>query len=410
MISSRALIAAAFGVFIAGSLQAQLPGRLLSQKGTYVPPAFQGIGDIAPGAIWYHSPGSCYTMAYAGPTAITKDLATGATSTTLGCSAGAVSVTSGAALSSTCGSTCIVDTLVDQTTVRNCASQACNLTQSLSTGGPYGRFNNPFFGAIGPNSKYGAHFQGYAFGPTQTITSGSYDNTTGLVTLTMSVPHYYVAGGALHTSSLIGAGGVASLNNQTFVTVAPTSGSTITLKGPAGLGATTSITSGKTQTSAQTLNNNVGTFAAIPEPYTVAWVSTIDGLQNAGTSGGPNACNNQSDCAPNVGYQTTTALAIELNNNNGTPGIGTLPTPPTPDTWYSVMGVFAGASSWLCVNGSCTPQNLSGTSIWGGLSYGNGTGGWGGKFGEAMMWSGDKHGLAPAIYANQIQPNRFGPF
>ena len=77
---------------------------------------------------------------------------------------------------------------------------------------------------------------------TLTITSGTYNNTTGIVTLTMSAPIIFGPGDAIILSSLTGTGAFASLNG-TWTAIAPTSGSTVTFQAPASLGATT-ITGG----------------------------------------------------------------------------------------------------------------------------------------------------------------------
>lgn len=77
---------------------------------------------------------------------------------------------------------------------------------------------------------------------TLTISSGTYNNTTGLVTLTMSAPITFSAGDAIVVSSLTGTGGYAGLNGI-HTAIAPTSGSTVSFIDDAGLGAST-ITGG----------------------------------------------------------------------------------------------------------------------------------------------------------------------
>lgn len=77
---------------------------------------------------------------------------------------------------------------------------------------------------------------------TLTISSGTYDDTTGLITLTMSAPIGFDAGVAVVLSSLTGTGAYASLNG-TWMTLEPTGGSTVTAQATAGLGAST-ITGG----------------------------------------------------------------------------------------------------------------------------------------------------------------------
>ena len=76
---------------------------------------------------------------------------------------------------------------------------------------------------------------------TLTISSGTYNNTTGLVTLTMSAPVTFSAGDAIVISALTGTGAYASLNG-TF-TALSASGTTVTYNAGAGLGAST-ITGG----------------------------------------------------------------------------------------------------------------------------------------------------------------------
>lgn len=76
---------------------------------------------------------------------------------------------------------------------------------------------------------------------TLTITSGTYNDTTGIVTLTMAVTQAYSAGNAIIISSLTGTGAYASLNGTfTALTVV---GTTVTYDAGAGLGAST-ITGG----------------------------------------------------------------------------------------------------------------------------------------------------------------------
>lgn len=76
---------------------------------------------------------------------------------------------------------------------------------------------------------------------TLTISSGTYNNTTGVVTLTMSAPVTFSAGDAIIVSSLTGSGGFASLNG-TFTALTAT-GSTVTYNAGAGIG-TSAITGG----------------------------------------------------------------------------------------------------------------------------------------------------------------------
>jgi hypothetical protein len=77
---------------------------------------------------------------------------------------------------------------------------------------------------------------------TLTISSGTYNNTTGVVVLTMSATIAFSAGDAIIISSLTGTGAYASLNG-TFTAIPTTSGTTVTYNAGAGLGAST-ITGG----------------------------------------------------------------------------------------------------------------------------------------------------------------------
>lgn len=77
---------------------------------------------------------------------------------------------------------------------------------------------------------------------TLTISSGTYNDTTGVVVLTMSAPITFTAGDSVVVSSLTGTGAYASLNG-TFTAIATTSGSTVTYNAGAGLGAS-AITGG----------------------------------------------------------------------------------------------------------------------------------------------------------------------
>jgi len=76
---------------------------------------------------------------------------------------------------------------------------------------------------------------------TLTISSGTYNNTTGIVTLTLSAAATFSAGDAIIVSSLTGTGAYAGLNG-TF-TALSVSGSTVTYQATASLGAST-ITGG----------------------------------------------------------------------------------------------------------------------------------------------------------------------
>lgn len=76
---------------------------------------------------------------------------------------------------------------------------------------------------------------------TLTISSGTYNNTTGIVTLTMSAPITFSAGDAIIVSSLTGSN--ITSQNGTYTAIAPTSGTTVTYQATAAAGATT-ITGG----------------------------------------------------------------------------------------------------------------------------------------------------------------------
>lgn len=77
---------------------------------------------------------------------------------------------------------------------------------------------------------------------TLTISSGTYNDTTGVVTLTMSAPITFSPGDAIVVSSLTGTGAYAGLNG-TFTALAGTTGSTVVYNAGAGVGAST-ITGG----------------------------------------------------------------------------------------------------------------------------------------------------------------------
>lgn len=77
---------------------------------------------------------------------------------------------------------------------------------------------------------------------TLTISSGTYNSTTGVVTLTMSAPITFSPGDSIVTSSLTGTGAYASLDG-TFTALDGTTGSTVVYNAGAALGAAT-ITGG----------------------------------------------------------------------------------------------------------------------------------------------------------------------
>lgn len=93
---------------------------------------------------------------------------------------------------------------------------------------------------------------------TLTISSGTYNNTSGVVVLTMSSSITFSAGDSITVASLTGTGSFASLDG-TFTTIPTTSGTTVTYNAGAGLGAST-ITGG---------NVTVGGSASQALPVTV---------------------------------------------------------------------------------------------------------------------------------------------
>lgn len=96
-----------------------------------------------------------------------------------------------------------------------------------------------------------------------TISSGAYSSTTGLITLTMSAPITFGVGDAVILDTLTGTGAYAALDG-TWTSVAPTSGTTVTLAGPVGAGAAT-ISGG---------NANLGSGAGSALPCTVLQVQS----------------------------------------------------------------------------------------------------------------------------------------
>lgn len=111
---------------------------------------------------------------------------------------------------------------------------------------------------------------------TLTISSGTYNNTTGVVTLTLSASATFSAGDAIIVSSLTGTGAYASLNG-TF-TALTVSGTTVTYQATAGVGAST-ITGGS-------LTLGSGASSALPvsvldvQPTGNMLVTTTGGLYN----------------------------------------------------------------------------------------------------------------------------------
>lgn len=389
---------------------------------------FQGFGDILTNVIVYHSAYGCYTNNGVNvPVAIVKNLANTSISTTLGCngplgvSSGTPIPVAGSGLGTTCASTCYVDTLYDQSSGKNCSSAACNLTQTQNTTGR-GNVQNPQFVAnCAPNgTSYCMHFTGWAdgaSGSTGGIASGTYNNSTGVVVLSTTPIVYYVPGDSINIFNL-NAGSTALAGNWVVTGV---TAHTITYNAGAGLGASP-ITSGSYRPNPQTLNNDVGTFAQVNEPYSVATMLTCDGYQNAGSSGGPNSSHTQNDSTIEVGCQTT-----PIGNSNGSATIDmgngntlvtacasgcTINYSVSYGQWYSILAVFDNShtvngkpNSWLCINGSCNQVDLGGSVNWAtgaafndGYSIGNGSGGWGGSLTYAAMMTGDKHVMANVIH------------
>lgn len=395
---------------------------------------FQGIGDILTNVVTYHSAYSCYQNNQISSTvALVKDLATGATSTTLGCSgpigpgAGTPAVIAGSALATTCASTCIVDTSYDPSAGNNCLGAPCNLQSSDAHG--FGRPGNPTFVAnCAPNGTgYCLHFQGWVDGSSGNpggiaATGNSYTSATGAVILNTTPVNYYAVGGSVSVTGLTGTGGVASINNHAYV-VTSASAHTIGFTAASGLG-TTTITGGNYSPTPQTLNNPV-TFSQVNEPFTVGVVLTSDGYGNAGTSGGPNGNQAQADSTIKVGFNTTPTggaggppTLVMYNGNTPITACSsgcTITTSVSYGTWYSLLAVFdhTHSNSWFCINGACTSVNLGGSLAWAsgstnntGYSEGNGSGGWGGKWLESFMTAGpgtagDKHLQAATICTNQ---------
>lgn len=86
-----------------------------------------------------------------------------------------------------------------------------------------------------------------------TISSGTYNNGTGLVTLTLSVSAPNVPGQQITVSNLTGTGAFVALNGV-YLSAAGTTGTTLTYSAASGLGATT-ITGGKVAVAAVTTTN-----------------------------------------------------------------------------------------------------------------------------------------------------------
>lgn len=376
---------------------------------------FVGIGDFVSNVIVYHSSFSCFKNNNSSTVALIKDLGTGIVNTTLGCNTvGQISVTGGSPLATTCtgvAGSCYIDTWYDQSGFNNCSGGPCSTT---NTSQAVGNLSNPSYVINCVGTSNCAHFQGWSNGNSQPIASSSYNNGTGVVTLTMSNTSYFLSGGGVIVAGITGTGSVGQLNGN-FVTISPTNSTTITYQIGSGLTLTTNSNTGNVSPSPQTLNNNVGTFATVAEPFTVFALYTCDNFQNAGTSGGPNSSQTQHDSTINVGCSTSLGTATLEMTNGGTPA--TSSSGVSYQTSYSVVATFDNThnNSWFCVNGVCNSVNLSNTLSWAngaafnnGWSIGNGSGGWGGDIWEAGMIKADAHTQALSIYANQEA--RYGAF
>lgn len=73
---------------------------------------------------------------------------------------------------------------------------------------------------------------------TLTVSSGTYNNTTGVITLTMSAPITFSPGVSVALTASAGTGAYASLTG-TWTAITGTTGSTVVLQGPIGVGAST---------------------------------------------------------------------------------------------------------------------------------------------------------------------------
>lgn len=114
---------------------------------------------------------------------------------------------------------------------------------------------------------------------TLTISSGTYNSTTGVVVLTMSANITFDAGNSITTASMTASGGGAGNIGQldgTWTSIPTTSGTTVTYQGPTGLGAIT-ITGGSLTvggTASQALNVEVLDVQAT-NCETVVWANGL---------------------------------------------------------------------------------------------------------------------------------------
>jgi hypothetical protein len=420
-------------IFLAGALyvRAQTYGFLganIAGVGSY-----QGIGDVKAGAVLYVSSGSCYTAAYPGNIAIIKDTVTNVTSTTLGCTTGVVAKTAGSTLTTTCTSFCYTNTAYDQTLSTSCTGGSgaanCIFTNYPASGSQWNQYQNPTYNVPAPNGTTRCdHYAGYGDGNYNITSMTSYNSTTGVVTVVVSP----VAGGSvwvlangynfLKVGTITGTGtDIATISGGIYPLVAPTTTGApsgplqISFKVAPSLNLLT-MTAGTIYQVPQTLNNTTNGysttsgFGPYSTPYTVLWMGAPDGYQDAGSSGGPNANNLQSDTFPSMpgsttwGSPTSTPSRADLgmvSNASDAPNFGSIYRTVTAGSWHSVLAMFNGGSSKLCLEGICNPVSLNVAAAWGGMSYGNGTGGFGFAQCEMAFYASDVTAFANAFYANQ---------
>ncbi len=175
-------------------------------------------------------------------------------------------------------------------------------------------------------------------GACPTVSSGTYNNTTGVVSLTLSAANVVQAGSSFNLSGLTGTGAFASLDGLWYAAHL-TTGATLVFQAPSGLGATT-ITGGNV--------NAGGASTCIAGMYIwdnqSMYVSGEEGVTIAGTriaSGGP----------------TTFALAFQP----GGPGDTNIPAgTPLSCGWGTPSSGLTGAIN--ASTGVLTLSNLVGAS------------------------------------------------
>lgn len=160
---------------------------------------------------------------------------------------------------------------------------------------------------------------------TGAISSGTYNSTTGVITLTMALSVSYLAGASVHLIGLTGTGAFASFNDGVFTAIAPTSGTTVTLQGPIGAGAST-ITGG---------NASVG--------------GTIEKLScDAGgnlTSSGVTITSLQNPLALNVTFDGATLLVCDGGTSHQVKAFNT--SDGSVKTAFGTSGVFGTAGGYV---------------------------------------------------------------